>query len=438
MRLRNLFMILLLCMTVGLFAVSCSDGDTGPQGPPGETGPPGPAGTPAPTPDPEDEDMSKEMEDAEDCTIQAGPSSPVSPIREFGGTTTDDVICGTDEADYIKGGEGNDTIFGLKGNDKLEGGLHGDNLHGGEGNDTLIGNEGDDTLDGGAGSDTADYSDVTTTATGLTITVSDGDGLTINLADGKVTNDGYGDVDTFISIENITGSDGGDTITGDDKDNVLKGGAGDDTIRGGAGDDTINGGGQTGDRLHGGADNDTLEVTATQTLNSIGGIDETVTLGDPNPNSSGFENLTDVSDVNSTVTLTGNGGDNVLDGGIGTNTLTGDSAAAVTAETTGKDTFVIWVRHGGDTVIDTISDFQFPDQGSSDLIDKIVVKRMANIEGESTAEAVTETAGLIIIRTGALVQRVQLTGRSVANAKLLTGQGDNDSGKGSKYLMFEK
>ena len=43
MRLRNLFMILLLCMTVGMFGVSCT-GDDGAQGPPGPPGPPGEAG----------------------------------------------------------------------------------------------------------------------------------------------------------------------------------------------------------------------------------------------------------------------------------------------------------------------------------------------------------------------------------------------------------
>ena len=43
MRLRNLFMILLLCMTVGMFGVSCT-GDDGAQGPPGPAGPQGPPG----------------------------------------------------------------------------------------------------------------------------------------------------------------------------------------------------------------------------------------------------------------------------------------------------------------------------------------------------------------------------------------------------------
>ena len=43
MRLRNLFMILLLCMTVGMFGVSCT-GDDGAQGAKGDTGEQGPPG----------------------------------------------------------------------------------------------------------------------------------------------------------------------------------------------------------------------------------------------------------------------------------------------------------------------------------------------------------------------------------------------------------
>ena len=48
MRLRNLFMILLLCMTVGVLGTSCTgdDGATGPQGPQGPKGDPGEPGEP--------------------------------------------------------------------------------------------------------------------------------------------------------------------------------------------------------------------------------------------------------------------------------------------------------------------------------------------------------------------------------------------------------
>jgi Ca2+-binding RTX toxin-like protein len=59
-------------------------------------------------------------------------------------------------------------------------------------------------------------------------------------------------------IENVTGTDFGDTITGDEQANVLSGGAGDDRINGGGGNDEINGG-DGDDDLDGGAGNDTFD-----------------------------------------------------------------------------------------------------------------------------------------------------------------------------------
>ncbi|MCY4261790.1 MAG: calcium-binding protein, partial [Candidatus Dadabacteria bacterium] len=437
--------ILLLCMTVGLFAVSCSDGDTGPQGEPGEAGETGPPGTVDTDKivqdvlDKLDEDDNKsEDEKAEDCTIPAGPSNPVGPSRTpFSGTSTDDVICGTDNADWIQGDGGDDTIFGRKGNDLLNGQAGEDMLHGGEGDDTLRAGDGNDVFDGGAGSDTVDYSlDVTAPDSG------DPHNLTINLTVGEVKDDSHGDEDTFISIENIIGGAGDDTITGNDEDNTLTGGAGDDTIDGGAGDDTIDGG--AGDAimqvLRGGIGNDTLVVTAagTTTLNEAGGTQAASDIAnesDDDLTSSGFENLTGGLGAD---TLNGNTGDNVLDGAMGANTLRGDPAG----NERGKDTFVVWTR-GGVGQTDTIQDFEFP-TGSGTPKDRIVVRRAPGIVGKSTAQ-VTDTEGQIQINTGRFTQTilVQTNGTDALpepQLRALTGQkptGD-EPGTGSAFLSLPK
>lgn len=177
----------------------------------------------------------------------------------------DDYIIGGSEQDYLDGGEGNDTvdyktsISGVKidlANGMAEGGdgtgpvlivgvgqvfrndilagfenavgsIHSDTLIGDDqdnllsgdrGDDFLSGGAGNDTLDGGAGSDTADYS-------GLT------EGASLNLK---------GDKDeTYISIENLSGTAFNDRLQGDRSDNILRGQGGADTINGGGGDDTL-------------------------------------------------------------------------------------------------------------------------------------------------------------------------------------------------------
>lgn len=93
-------------------------------------------------------------------------------------------------------------------------------LEGGAGNDILTGGGGRDILNGGAGSDTADYS------------LSE-DGVRLNLARGK------SEGDTYISIENLSGSGHNDRIKGDRNDNVLTGQGGNDVLKGGDGDDIL-------------------------------------------------------------------------------------------------------------------------------------------------------------------------------------------------------
>lgn len=144
----------------------------------------------------------------------------------------------------VYGSAFNDIMTGSNGSDGLLLGYYGDDkIYGLGGNDVLEGFTGADLLDGGVGLDTASYA-------------NSGAGVSASL----VTNTGTaGDAlgDTFVSIENLTGSGSADILTGSDGANVLKGGAGGDTLTGGKGDDTISG--DAGDdTLNGGANVDTF------------------------------------------------------------------------------------------------------------------------------------------------------------------------------------
>ena len=127
---------------------------------------------------------------------------------------------GSNFDDTIAGDANNNTLLGQAGNDTLEGR---------GGNDTLFGGAGADTLDGGSNTDTADYSNA---AAGVT-------------ADLGVPSNNLGDAagDSYISIENLRGSNFDDTISGDGGINTLFGQLGNDTLEGHDGGDTITTGG---------------------------------------------------------------------------------------------------------------------------------------------------------------------------------------------------
>ena len=130
------------------------------------------------------------------------------------GVISDDGTGGRDTIQGIENLEGTD--LQLQG-DVLLGDTTDNTIRGLRGDDTLGGGGGTNILDGGDGRDTVSYADA-------------GSGITVNLSDTAnpvITADGQ---DTLISIENVTGSNHGDTLTGNAQANIINGGLGDDTL----------------------------------------------------------------------------------------------------------------------------------------------------------------------------------------------------------------
>ncbi len=127
---------------------------------------------------------------------------------------------GSDLADRLTGGAATaDMLFGRAGNDLIRG------LGG---NDTLVGDAGADTLDGGTGSDQLAYFLETGTR-----------GVTVDLGAGTAT-DTFGDTDTLIGIVDLHGTNGNDTLRGSSSSaETLNGRDGDDYIDGRDGNDLI-------------------------------------------------------------------------------------------------------------------------------------------------------------------------------------------------------
>ncbi|MUG92342.1 DUF4114 domain-containing protein [Scytonema sp. UIC 10036] len=128
----------------------------------------------------------------------------------------------------------NDTLEGDIGDNKLEGLAGDDTLKGESGNDTLIGGAGADNFDGGLGIDWADYNE------------SPG-GVNVYLQ--GVGSGSHAQGDTFVSllpgistVENLRGSDFGDTLIADNGVNVIDSGlssGGTDNVDGGGLADTL-------------------------------------------------------------------------------------------------------------------------------------------------------------------------------------------------------
>ena len=152
--------------------------------------------------------------------------------------------------DRVSGNKHDNVLYGFDGNDIVNGAAGSDELNGGKGNDNLVGGAGADRLDGGSGTDTASYQ--LYGAHGIELTSSKG--VVASLYTGKGTG-GDAKGDTYVSVENLSGTKFKDTLTGNNGANILTGLAGDDWLNGGKGNDQL-GGGSGDDTLRGGNGND--------------------------------------------------------------------------------------------------------------------------------------------------------------------------------------
>ncbi|MEH6648086.1 type VI secretion system tube protein Hcp, partial [Sulfitobacter sp.] len=192
-----------------------------------------------------------------------------------------------------------------------------DVITGNGGNDALRGGADADTLSGGDGADMVQYNG---SAAGVRVNLNV-DGLGFQSASG-----GDADGDVLSGFENAVGSDYADALIGDDANNVLIGGAGADTLTGNGGNDALRGGADA-DTLSGGDGADMVQYNGSAAgvrvnLNVDGLGFQSASGGDADGDVlSGFENAvgSDYADA-----LIGDDANNVLIGGAGADTLTGN------------------------------------------------------------------------------------------------------------------
>lgn len=265
----------------------------------------------------------------------------------------------------VTGGTGSNTIVGANLGETLNGASGNDSIAGNAGLDVLIGGAGGDTLDGGAGFDTADYR---TAVSGVNAQLNVGTGFGGDAAG-----------DTFVSIENLSGSNFNDTLNGNNDDNKIIGNNGNDLIRGFRGDDKLFGnqgndtliGGIDADDLDGGGGNDTADYSTAAGAVAASLITEQGTLGEAdgdtfrlieNITGSNFDDTLDGSNGQNRLVgnagsdrinahqgvdqLFGGGGNDVLIGGGGADTLDGGSGTDRADYSTANDAVIAFLNTG--------------------------------------------------------------------------------------------
>ena len=271
----------------------------------------------------------------------------------------DDTVAGTNGANKLWGGDGDDALFGLNGTNKL---------YGGTGGDELIGGKHDDLYDGGPGIDTVLFAEAAS-------------GVDAWLWLNGPQNTGHG-TDTFVDVENLTGSKFDDWLAGDNGRNKLDGGSGSDQLDGGGGNDTLLGG-KGSDILSGGLGNDIFDGGGGIDTASFKGAGSGVVVdlssgGTPQNTGEGIDTFVDIENVwgsslgdlirgsgddnqllgyEGTDWIWGGAGDDFISGDHGDDFLVGEAGDDGLAGGPGADAYVYgdYFGNGGN---DTIWDFE--------------------------------------------------------------------------------
>ena len=254
----------------------------------------------------------------------------------YGGLGNDSILGAIESANDD---QDNDFLFGGAANDTIDGNGGTDSINGGAGNDMVMARSGEDSTDGGAGIDTIDFT-------------NDEGAVEFDLGSGSTTISGTAFVESNVNYENAIGTSGADTIYGSAADNSIGGGSGIDTLYGGLGNDTLNSGAGD-DILIGGEDPGDGDVDTIDYSDETNGVTVRYTgneAGTAQATSTGVDTFSEIerivfSDaddnvvgVNDTVGITINtgagddfvraaGGDDSLDGGADTDTLSYVDAA---------------------------------------------------------------------------------------------------------------
>jgi Ca2+-binding RTX toxin-like protein len=363
-------------------------------------------------------------------------------VNLSGTTTLTDIqiVHGSNFDDKIVGDFFSNTLSGLSGNDLIDGGNGDDTLCGDDGNDVFNDWRGHNILDGGNGDDTISYANFFAgllDSPTITINLATGQGIIESdsafflMSGGTPQRVNYS-TNYLSSIENIIGSNIGDSIIGDNNANVISGLAGNDYIVGGLGDDLIDGG-------HG-SDVVSYEYLTNQQKISASLLKESVIVVDEGGNQLTVDVLVNIENLiggRGDDSLTGDNGNNSLNGSNGSDNLYGKGGDDILIGGTGSNHL-----DGGDG--NDTADYQTCSLSINANLTEMFIKfgdhtdtviSIENINGSSFDDILIGTDGANLIAGGNGDDR--LIGKS-GNDVLIDGSGSNEfnGGDGHDTVSF--
>eukprot|EP01036_Dinobryon_divergens_P061988 gene61988-biopygen36927 len=270
-----------------------------------------------------------------------------------------------------------------------------------------MGGGGADVLDGGSGIDTADYTDKT-----VSVAVSLAGATPVDVRVNGVIED------TIVNIEYVFSGSGNDTLIGDSLANRFEAGAGDDFLRGGGGADFLDGaaGIDTADYSDKtAAVSATLAGAGVSTV-TVGGVaEDTIRRVENLIGGSGADTLTGDALANR---FMGGVGNDVLDGGVGSDTADYSEKAASVVVTLAGGTPVTVTVNG--VAEDTISNIENISGGIGK--DTLIGDAFSNrLEGGFNNDVLMGGGGADVLDGGVGIDTADYSDKTVAVAVTLAG-----------------
>jgi Ca2+-binding RTX toxin-like protein len=344
-----------------------------------------------------------------------------------GGEAAGDTLDGIER---VGGSNFNDTLIGDAGANQLRGFGGNDVIEGGAGADTIYGDLYDGTTHGGTGIDTVQYNGSSAA-------------VVVNLLTGTASGgDAAGDV--LVDVENLAGSNFGDTLTGNAGANRLDGHGGNDVLDSGAGADVLNGddgddvlrGGSGADSLNGGNGTDTASYYSSST-----GVTANLATGIGSGGDAAGDTYASVENINGSQgndSLNGNAGANGLQGWGGDDVLRGGAGADMLDGGAGTDLVSYWDSAVGVNV-NLLTGLGSGGEAQGDSY--VAIENLNGSQGADTlvgnggVNVLNGFAGADTLRGGGA--RDQLTGGAGADSFVYGAIGDSPSSAAGRDLITD-